>query len=64
MQFRAGRDDDEEHKDEMDQLHMKRRRERIEKETEQIHQLIAEQNYTRMVDKFQKTFDNHIKELL
>jgi hypothetical protein len=39
---------------------LKKRRERIEKESEIMRNAITDQGYMRMVDRFKKTFDTHM----
>ena len=41
-----------------------RRKQRILLESENIKNSIVENNYYRMVDRFEKYFDNYLKELL
>ena len=41
-----------------------RRKKRIELESENIRKSIIENNHQRMVDRVEKDFDNHLKELL
>jgi dissimilatory sulfite reductase (desulfoviridin) alpha/beta subunit len=41
-----------------------RRRQRIQLQSENIKKAIIENNYPRMVDRFEKYFDNYLKELL
>ena len=41
-----------------------KRKQRILAETESIRRSIKENNYYRMVDRFEKYFDNYIKDLL
>jgi hypothetical protein len=48
----------------MDSLAMKRRQERIDKKSEILRNAFQENSYGRMVDKFQKTFDENMRELL
>jgi gamma-tubulin complex component 2 len=57
-------DDDNELHDNFDANYLRRRQERLNKKAEHVKTAIMEQGYQRMVDKFQSTFDNHIKELI
>lgn len=47
-----------------DQLAMKRRQERIEQKSEVFKNAFRENSYTHVVKKFQKTFDDNMRELL
>jgi hypothetical protein len=60
--FKFGDEDDEKDTFEYDRL--KKRRERLQKESDNIKKAITDQQYMRMVERFQKNFDNLMKELL
>ena len=51
-------------KDDFDMQYLNRRKDKIKQQSHAIKTAIEEQHYFRMVDKFQSTFDNHIRELL
>jgi len=62
MHYKFG--DDEEEKDTFEYDLLKKRRERMAKESENISKAITDQQYMRMVERFQKNFDSLMKELL
>ena len=59
-----GGDGEEEEKHGVDQLAMKRRQERINQKSEVFKNAFRENSYSQVVKKFQKGFDDNMRELL
>lgn len=58
------RDEEEEKTGNVDSLAMKRRQERIAKKSEALRVAFQENSYSKVVDKFQKQFNENMRELL
>ena len=43
---------------------MQKRRERIDKKSENMKKAVTDPGYSRMIERFKSSFDNHIKELI